>query len=227
MPRPSRSFVSVIIAFPVFLCYILFTLMPPRCKVSEMSEPFCLWLYGPAGSGKSTLGRLLAAALQERGIKTQFLDEDNIRSLLNLGLSGTQTPPETFADLVTFIAGLLLEHGVPVVAASSDLPRFDVRANTEWTQHSYLVVTLECPEDIRATRSSASTTYPKGADRPVASPARPDMLVRTGEEWPDQSRDRVLRGLETLKIIPATPMDGYTAEEKLAMESQLKDLGYL
>ncbi|MBF0528629.1 MAG: AAA family ATPase [Deltaproteobacteria bacterium] len=204
-----------------------------------MTTAFCLWFYGPAGSGKSTLGRLITASILKGHPATQLLDEDEIAACVSALRPVPSYLTETTARLAFFMTKLLMSHGITVVVASSAPPP-DRQVGT-WNDQTanrppMIAVALECPEDTRMARLKIKAEPPvadRGPELPVDESIdignlnRSDLIIRTAEEWPDQSRDRILRGLETLGIITPHQGEGYTDEEKTVLEHQLQDLGYI
>ena len=56
---------------------------------------FTLWLTGLSGAGKSTISRLVAAELEERGHTFDLLDGDVVRTQLSRGLGFTPADRDT------------------------------------------------------------------------------------------------------------------------------------
>jgi adenylylsulfate kinase-like enzyme len=52
----------------------------------KSQKPFCMWLTGLPGAGKSTIATLLEARLFDAGRHTYILDGDNVRDGLNCDL---------------------------------------------------------------------------------------------------------------------------------------------
>ena len=52
---------------------------------SRGSDGLCFWLTGLSGSGKSTVGRLAAGELRDRGYQVEVLDGDDVRQNLCAG----------------------------------------------------------------------------------------------------------------------------------------------
>ena len=64
-------------------------------KSAATNGAFCVWLMGLSASGKTTLARLLGAALEERGCTIAILDGDIVRTSLSQGLGFSREDRET------------------------------------------------------------------------------------------------------------------------------------
>jgi len=71
-----------------------------------------LWLYGLSGSGKSTVANATERALHARGVLTQVLDGDNIRSRLNRDLGFTDAERLENIRRIAEVAWLFKETGI-------------------------------------------------------------------------------------------------------------------
>ena len=102
---------------------------PPRLA-SEPVDGVCVWLTGRRGSGKTTVGRLVANELGERGVPHVLLDEDEpgVRVHLQTDEAGTPLPA------IAWLAVLFSERGV-VAIVSADAPgraaRDDMRGSVD------------------------------------------------------------------------------------------------
>lgn len=70
-----------------------------------------LWLYGLSGSGKSTVANALERRLAARGLLTQILDGDNVRSGLNSNLGFSDADRSENIRRVAHVARLFLDCG--------------------------------------------------------------------------------------------------------------------
>jgi adenylylsulfate kinase len=85
------------------------TLLKQRGKV--------IWLIGLSGSGKSTIAEHLEAKLYDKGLLTQVLDGDNIRSGLNNNLSFSDTDRLENIRRISEVAKLFANCGVVTLAS--------------------------------------------------------------------------------------------------------------
>jgi adenylylsulfate kinase len=76
-----------------------------------------IWLIGLSGSGKSTIAEHLEAKLYDKGLLTQVLDGDNIRSGLNNNLSFSHTDRLENIRRISEVAKLFANCGVVTLAS--------------------------------------------------------------------------------------------------------------
>lgn len=76
-----------------------------------------VWLIGLSGSGKSTIAEHLEAKLYDKGLLTQVLDGDNIRSGLNNNLSFSDTDRLENIRRISEVAKLFANCGVVTLAS--------------------------------------------------------------------------------------------------------------
>jgi adenylylsulfate kinase len=76
-----------------------------------------VWLIGVSGSGKSTIAEHLEAKLYDKGLLTQVLDGDNIRSGLNNNLSFSDTDRLENIRRISEVAKLFANCGVVTLAS--------------------------------------------------------------------------------------------------------------
>jgi adenylylsulfate kinase len=84
-----------------------------------MNTESILWLYGPPGSGKTTLGHALSARLRGRGAAVSLLDEDELRGGLGADLSHSLEDQAELERRTAQMALLLAEQGTVVIVAAT------------------------------------------------------------------------------------------------------------
>ncbi len=150
-----------------------------------------LWLTGLPSAGKTTLARALADVLAERGVDTELLDGDEVRTHLSAGLGFTKQDRDTQVTRIGFVAELLARHGVlvlvPVIAPYADA-RDKVRAHHAEHGTPLLQVHLSTPVQVCADRD-VKGLYAKafrgeissmtGVDDPYEIPVDPDLRIDT------------------------------------------------
>jgi adenylylsulfate kinase len=156
-----------------------------------MSSGTTLWLTGLPSAGKTTLANALAERLAERGVDTEVLDGDQVRTHLSAGLGFSRADRETQVTRIGFVAELLARHGVtvlvPVIAPYADA-RDKVRAHHEEHGTAILQVHLSTPVEVcaerdvkgqyaRAFRGEISSMT--GVDDPYEVPENPDLRIDT------------------------------------------------
>ena len=76
-----------------------------------------IWLYGLSGAGKSTLALAMEKALHQKGILTQLLDGDNIRSGLNRNLGFSEADRSENIRRIAEVARLFAQCGIVTLAS--------------------------------------------------------------------------------------------------------------
>lgn len=76
---------------------------------------WAIWITGPPGSGKTTLARGVAAALEARGITLKVLELDEIRKVVTPAPAYSETERDVVYRALAYMAKLLTEAGVPVI----------------------------------------------------------------------------------------------------------------
>lgn len=106
----------------------LFARMLPRGQKESLlgQRGLVVWLFGLSGAGKSTIAVGLEAALHRRGVLTQLLDGDNIRSGLNQDLGFSDVDREENIRRIAEVARLHAGIGV-VVIVSCITPKRNLR----------------------------------------------------------------------------------------------------
>ena len=104
-----------------------------------------VWLYGLSGSGKSTLATALERRLHEKGVFTQVLDGDNIRTGLNNNLGFSDEDRSENIRRIAEVAKLFASAGV-VTITSFICPRNELRtlAREIVGKADFLEVYVEC-----------------------------------------------------------------------------------
>lgn len=186
----------------------------PSCvKMNHLGEGFCVWLMGLSASGKSTLARLLAEALEQRGFQVEVLDGDVVRSTINKELGFSRADRETNLRRIATMAKVLIRHPAVVVVAAI-CPYQHIREEVRAELGEFVEIYLSCPLEICIQRDpkglyrralAGEIQNFTGLDDPFEIPWRPEMVVRTDEESPEESLSRILVGLEALKRIPRVP----------------------
>src|SRR5881394_755900 len=87
--------------------------MPPL----RTAKGVIVWLTGLSGAGKTTLSIVLRDAVA-RSRDVHVLDGDEIRTYLSKDLGYSRADRETNVRRIGFVARLLAQHGIVVIAAS-------------------------------------------------------------------------------------------------------------
>lgn len=158
-----------------------------------------LWLTGLPSAGKTTLARALTEVLAERGVDTELLDGDEVRTHLSAGLGFSKQDRDTQVTRIGYVAELLARHGVlvlvPVIAPYADA-RDKVRTHHAERGTPLLQVHLSTPVQVCADRD-VKGLYAKafrgeissmtGVDDPYEVPVDPDLRIDTSAVGRDHS----------------------------------------
>ncbi len=85
--------------------------------LQKLQKPFCLWLTGLPGAGKSTIANLLEKELFARGRHTYILDGDNIRQGLSRDLGFTEADRVENIRRAMEVARLFVDAGLVVIVS--------------------------------------------------------------------------------------------------------------
>ena len=197
---------------------------------------FTLWFTGLPCSGKTTLAKEVEGVLLERGINVEVLDGDEVRQNLTKGLGFSKEDRDTNIRRIGFVCDLLSRNGVIVIAAAI-APYAAVRNELrELMGRRYVEVYLKAPIEVLIERD-VKGMYKKalageiknftGISDPYEEPDKPEVLVETATETPEESTKKLVKTLELLGLIPTVEGDDYSQEEEEAIKSRLQDLGYI
>jgi adenylylsulfate kinase len=188
-------------------------------KLESLNGAFCVWLMGLSASGKTTLARLLAQALEQRGFKVEVLDGDIVRTTLSKGLGFTRQDRETNLRRIAALANNLVRQQVVTIVAAI-CPYHAIRDEVRATIGEFVEVFLNCPLAVCIQRDpkglyrqalAGEIQHFTGIGDVFETPVRPEIEVKTHLEDPEASLAWILRGLEAMRRIP--PATGPTPAE--------------
>jgi len=197
---------------------------------------FTLWFTGLSGSGKTTLSRHIHGILLERGLKTELLDGDVVRTNLSKGLGFSKEDRDINIRRIGFVCHLLTRNDVVALAAAIS-PYRAIRDENRRLIGSFVEVFCKCPIEVLMKRDPKGL-YEKamkgeikgftGVDDPYEEPLDAEVVVETDKETVEQSLNKILRTLELMNLIPASETVGeYTDEEEEKIKERLRALGYI
>jgi adenylyl-sulfate kinase len=162
-----------------------------------------------SGAGKSTVSGLLAERLRALGARVEVLDGDEVRQHLSKGLGFSKEDRDENIRRIGFVCELLARNGVIAIAAAIS-PYRAVREELRARIADFVEVYAECPVEVLAGRDvkglyrkarSGEIGQFTGISDPYEPPLRPEITIRSAEETPDQSVDRIWATLERLGLI--------------------------
>jgi adenylylsulfate kinase len=197
---------------------------------------FTVWFTGLSGSGKTTLSKMLESELRRRGIqKVELLDGDVIRTHLSKGLGFSKDDRDTNIKRIGFVCKLLSRNGVVAIAAVIS-PYREIRDLNRKEIGDFVEVYCKCSletcirRDVKGLYKKALAGEIKnytGVDDPYEEPLKPEVILETDRETPEQSVMKIVQKLEALGYLPSSEEGVYTAEEEEKVKKRLEDLGYL
>ena len=171
---------------------------------------FTLWFTGLSGAGKTTIAKLVAQQLHDRGLKVERLDGDIVRKSLTRDLGFSKEERDRNIERVTFVAKLLTRNGVAVLCSFIS-PYRERRAKSRREIGEFLEVYVECPVGVCAQRD-VKGLYAKafageianftGVSDPYEEPEEPEIVCHTAQETPEESATNVVAYLERHGYVP-------------------------
>jgi adenylylsulfate kinase len=173
---------------------------------------FTLWFTGLSGSGKSTIANIVGPALEERGWVTEYLDGDVVRTHLSKGLGFSKEDRDTNIERIGWVASRLTRNGAAVLVSAIspyEETRRKARAMVEEfgafvEVHVDASVEACAQRDVKGLYAKAFTGEIKeftGVSDPYEAPADPALVLRTEDESPEESGQRVIAKLEALGLV--------------------------
>ncbi|MGH7504843.1 MAG: adenylyl-sulfate kinase [Longimicrobiales bacterium] len=195
------------------------------------SSGFTVWFTGLAGSGKSTIARLVADELRQRVGRVELLSGSEFRQNLSQGLGFSREDRVANIRRIGYVAKLLTRNGVAVVTTSIS-PYRAARDECRQMIGRFVEVYVECPLEVCEERDTkglyerarrGEITSFSGINDPYEPPLQPEVLCRTAEESPAACAERVITHLEERGWIPEHRTETPTDAE--IVRSQLRALG--
>ena len=164
-----------------------------------------LWFIGLSGSGKSTLANGLQAKLFENDFNAIVLDGDNTRLGINKDLGFSEKDRNENIRRVAEISKLFVETGHIVINAfisPFEINRIQARniiSDTDFLE-VYIDSSISACEnrDVKGLYKKARAGEINdftGISSPFEAPVKPDILVKTDEQTPNESIDYLFEQL--------------------------------
>jgi adenylyl-sulfate kinase len=175
-------------------------------NTERSQEGFALWFTGLPSAGKTTLSRQVEAILRERGLKVEVLDGDEVRENLSPTLGFSREERDLHIRRIAYVAKLLVRNGVIVIVAAIS-PYRATRDQARATIGRFVEVYVHCPVEVCIARDvkglyrkalAGTISHFTGISDPYEEPLRPELIIHSHQETPQESAQRVIARLEEL-----------------------------
>jgi adenylyl-sulfate kinase len=180
--------------------------------MSEATRGFTIWLTGLSSAGKTTVGDLVAAELERRGLLVDRLDGDVVRRHFSAGLGFSKADRDANIARIAWVASRLTRAGAVVVvsaispfAAARTAARQLVELHGTFVEvHVAASVEVCAQRDVkglyaRALRGELADFT--GVTAPYEEPAEPEVRLDTEHETPAESAAIVVGYLERAGLV--------------------------
>ena len=168
---------------------------------SPLNRPTVIWITGYSGAGKTTVGRKVNFRLNEQGVKSVFLDGDDLRAVLGGKWGYEKEDRIALAHSYFRLANLLMAQGVTVVVSAVAMYQ-EVHAWIKTNVDRSLVVYLDVPEDERRARDRATKNVYGQLGNLTQLYDHPDfadlVVPNSGGVTPDASAEMILSAVRTV-----------------------------
>jgi adenylylsulfate kinase len=137
---------------------------------------WAIWITGRPGSGKTTLARRVAEALERWPVAVKVLDLAAARRAIVGGGWAAAAEEEIVHRTLAYTAKLLTDAGVAVVMDATAARRAWRDAAREWIAH-FAEVQLVCPPEVCVEREQAARWRSVGARCGAGVAAAPDIAL--------------------------------------------------
>jgi adenylylsulfate kinase len=159
-----------------------------------------VWFTGLPSAGKTTIANLVAKRLEHADVPYEVLDGDVVRTHLSKGLGFSKADRDENIRRIGFVAGLLARHGVTVLVSAISpyrAVRDEVRATVDGFVEVHVATSLATCQarDVKglyARHARGELRGLTGVDDPYEAPLDPELVLRTEDESPEASAERVL-----------------------------------
>ncbi|CAG7597694.1 putative adenylyl-sulfate kinase [Paenibacillus solanacearum] len=172
-------------------------------NANDHTDGRVLWFTGLSGSGKTTTAKHLNQLLEDRGLRVELLDGDELRETICKGLGFSREDRFENIRRIAYIAGLLSRHGV-IVLVSAITPYREMREYVRKQIPAFAEVYVQCPLE-ECERRDVKGLYAKarrqeiaaftGISDPYEEPLRPDLSIDTAQHSVEDNCRRIMSWL--------------------------------
>ncbi|MGQ1908169.1 adenylyl-sulfate kinase [Marinifilum sp. RC60d5] len=164
-----------------------------------------IWMTGLSGSGKTTIAIGVEKELQKRGILTQILDGDNIRTGINKNLGFSEEDRSENIRRIAEVSKLFLNCGIVTINCFVS-PTINIRkiAKEIIGEDDFLEIYVNasfkvCEErDVKGLYKKARNGEIKnftGLDAPFEAPENPFLEIKTSDMTAEESVEKVVNAI--------------------------------
>lgn len=176
-----------------------------------MKHSWTIWFTGLHGSGKSTIANRLMEIFEEKGIKAELLDGDELRKTISFDLGYSLEERNEHMKRVADLCKKIADKGIIAIASVAS-PTEKSREYAKKTLKNMLLVYVKCPLEICAKRD-VKGHYKKAGENEqgfehfmkVSSnfeePKNPDIVLNTGKEAIEESVSKLVQKLKENGLI--------------------------
>ena len=178
-------------------------------KLSKAHKGFVVWLTGLPCSGKTTVAKIVEKELKKSGLKAERLDGDVVRQSLTRDLGFSKEDRDENIERITFVAKLLSRNGVAVIVSFIS-PYREKRDNARRECTNFIETYVKCPVEVCEKRD-VKGMYKKarcgdikdftGVSDPYEEPLKPELVIETDKESPEQSAKKIMEKLRKMNMI--------------------------
>ena len=182
-----------------------------KMKQANRDRGAVIWFTGLSGSGKTTVAQIVEEKLLDAGVPVEILDGDVVRENLSKGLGFSEEDRNTNIRRIAFVAHLLQRNGTFVITAAIS-PYRAIRDEARSMIKDFVEVFADAPlevceeRDVKGLYAKARAGEIKGftgIDDPYEAPENAEVVVKTGEQSPEESAQQVIDKLIEMKFIEA------------------------
>ena len=168
------------------------------------NQGFVLWFTGLSASGKSTIADKVCEILQNRNIRIERLDGDEVRKNLTKNLGFSKKDRYKNIRRVGYVANLLSSNGVGVVASFISpyrKQRKELRKNVKNFIEIFVDTPLEIceardPKGIYKKARAGEVKFFTGISDPYEEPQNPDIHLKTEKMSVGECANKILKYLK-------------------------------
>lgn len=172
-------------------------------NANDHTDGMVLWFTGLSGSGKTTTAKHLNQLLEDRSLRVELLDGDELRETICKGLGFSREDRFENIRRIAYIARLLSRHGV-IVLVSAITPYREMREYVRKQIPAFAEIYVQCPLE-ECERRDVKGLYAKarrqeiaaftGISDPYEEPLRPELSIDTAQHSVEDNCRRIMSWL--------------------------------